>query len=180
MVKPGSQNYAHSWSICLSHAWLLKPVKWPQVVFCPSLYRVSSQCPSELSLLILVSRVKTYLLKVFCFRGSSCTCIFYSQYRYVRALGAMYMRLVGTSMDCYNYLEPLYNDYRKIRRRNKMGSEFSNLYLLNYLLENCCLDMLSCGVHNNLFEVSESQVTQITKNVCRLYLRYIVVLFAAR
>ena len=134
MVKPGSQNHAHSWSICLSYAWLLKPVKWPQVVFCPSLYRVSSQCPSELSLLILVSRVKTYLLKVFCFRGSSCTCIFYSQYRYVRALGAMYMRLVGTSMDCYNYLEPLYNDYRKIRRRNKMGSEFSNLYLLNYLL----------------------------------------------
>lgn len=42
-------------------------------------------------------------------------------YKYVRALGAMYMRLVGTSMDCYNYLEPLYNDYRKIRRRNKMG-----------------------------------------------------------
>ena len=34
------------------------------------------------------------------------------------------MRLVGTAMDCYNYLEPLYNDYRKIRRQNKMGSKF--------------------------------------------------------
>ena len=33
------------------------------------------------------------------------------------------MRLVGTSLDCYNYLEPLYNDYRKIRRKNKMGSK---------------------------------------------------------
>lgn len=42
-------------------------------------------------------------------------------YKYVRALGAMYMRLVGTSLDCYNYLEPLYNDYRKIRRKDKMG-----------------------------------------------------------
>ncbi|XP_067026326.1 pre-mRNA-splicing factor 38A-like [Acropora muricata] len=42
-------------------------------------------------------------------------------YKYVRALGAIYMRLVGTSLDCYNYLEPLYNDYRKIRRKNKMG-----------------------------------------------------------
>ena len=40
------------------------------------------------------------------------------------------MRLVGTSLDCYNYLEPLYNDYRKIRRKNKMGSKFSGLLLL--------------------------------------------------
>lgn len=41
--------------------------------------------------------------------------------RYVRALGAMYMRLVGTSLDCFNYLEPLFNDYRKLKKMNKNG-----------------------------------------------------------
>ncbi|XP_020892279.1 pre-mRNA-splicing factor 38A [Exaiptasia diaphana] len=43
-------------------------------------------------------------------------------YKYVRALGAMYMRLVGTSLDCYNYLEPLFNDYRKLKKKNKTGA----------------------------------------------------------
>uniref|UniRef100_A0A3P8Z1G4 Pre-mRNA-splicing factor 38A n=1 Tax=Esox lucius TaxID=8010 RepID=A0A3P8Z1G4_ESOLU len=40
---------------------------------------------------------------------------------YVRLLGAMYMRLTGTSVDCYKYLEPLYNDYRKIKCQNRNG-----------------------------------------------------------
>lgn len=42
-------------------------------------------------------------------------------FKYVRALGAFYMRLVGTSLDCYKYLEPLYNDYRKLRKQNRDG-----------------------------------------------------------
>jgi len=42
-------------------------------------------------------------------------------YKYVRALGAFYMRLVGTSIEVYKYLEPLYNDYRKVKRKDKMG-----------------------------------------------------------
>ncbi|XP_031561151.1 pre-mRNA-splicing factor 38A-like [Actinia tenebrosa] len=42
-------------------------------------------------------------------------------YKYVRALGAMYMRLVGTSLDCFNYLEPLFNDYRKLKKKNRNG-----------------------------------------------------------
>ena len=43
--------------------------------------------------------------------------------RYVRALGALYMRLVGTSLDCYKYLEPLYLDYRKLKMLNKLGGK---------------------------------------------------------
>ena len=35
-------------------------------------------------------------------------------FKYVGALGAFYLRLIGSSMDCYKYLEPLLNDYRKI------------------------------------------------------------------
>ncbi|XP_063677500.1 pre-mRNA-splicing factor 38A-like [Bolinopsis microptera] len=42
-------------------------------------------------------------------------------YKYVRCLGAYYLRLTGTAIDCYNYLEPLYNDYRKIKVKNRNG-----------------------------------------------------------
>ena len=48
--------------------------------------------------------------------------IFYSC-RYVRCLGAVYLRLVGETLEVYNYLEPLYNDYRKIKRKNRNGPE---------------------------------------------------------
>ncbi|KAF5739892.1 hypothetical protein HS088_TW12G01103 [Tripterygium wilfordii] len=39
------------------------------------------------------------------------------EYKYVRILGAFYLRLTGTDVDVYRYLEPLYNDYRKLRRK---------------------------------------------------------------
>eukprot|EP01138_Halocafeteria_seosinensis_P007250 gb/GECG01007413.1/.p1 GENE.gb/GECG01007413.1/~~gb/GECG01007413.1/.p1 ORF type:complete len:400 (+),score=44.55 gb/GECG01007413.1/:1-1200(+) len=42
-------------------------------------------------------------------------------YKYVRALGAFYLRLVGRPKDIYQYLEPLYNDYRKLRMRTPEG-----------------------------------------------------------
>ncbi|XP_053679773.1 pre-mRNA-splicing factor 38 [Anopheles nili] len=44
------------------------------------------------------------------------------EFKYVRALGAFYLRLTGSSLDCYKYLEPLYNDNRKLRKQNRMGS----------------------------------------------------------
>jgi pre-mRNA-splicing factor 38A len=43
-------------------------------------------------------------------------------FKYVRALGAYYLRLTGTSIDCYKYLEPLLNDYRKIRTQKRDGN----------------------------------------------------------
>lgn len=45
----------------------------------------------------------------------------YFDCRYVRLLGATYMRLTGTSVDCYKYLEPLYNDYRKVKMQKRDG-----------------------------------------------------------
>ncbi|XP_071952597.1 pre-mRNA-splicing factor 38A-like [Antedon mediterranea] len=42
-------------------------------------------------------------------------------FKYVRCLGAMYLRLIGESVEIYKYLEPLYNDYRKIRFQNNNG-----------------------------------------------------------
>ncbi|XP_065167787.1 pre-mRNA-splicing factor 38 [Atheta coriaria] len=44
------------------------------------------------------------------------------EFKYVRALGAFYMRLTGSSLDCYKYLEPLYNDNRKLRRQNRQAN----------------------------------------------------------
>jgi len=54
------------------------------------------------------------------------------EFKYVRALGAFYMRLVGTSVECYRYLEPLYNDYRKIRFQNKEGN-FEVIFMDDYI-----------------------------------------------
>lgn len=42
-------------------------------------------------------------------------------YKYVRLLGAFYLRLVGKALDVYAYLEPLYNDFRKVRVRSPEG-----------------------------------------------------------
>lgn len=44
-----------------------------------------------------------------------------SCHHWCNAAGAFYMRLVGRPIEVYNYLEPLYNDYRKLRMQNQDG-----------------------------------------------------------
>ncbi|XP_050356784.1 pre-mRNA-splicing factor 38 [Nymphalis io] len=56
------------------------------------------------------------------------------EFKYVRALGAFYMRLTGTSLDCYKYLEPLYNDNRKLRRQNRDG-QYELIHMDEYIDE---------------------------------------------
>lgn len=56
--------------------------------------------------------------------------------RYVRILGAFYLRLTGTDIDVYRYLEPLYNDYRKLRRKLGDGSK-------PFVLELCLSELRS-------------------------------------
>lgn len=56
------------------------------------------------------------------------------EFKYVRALGAFYLRLTGTSMDCYKYLEPLYNDNRKLRNQNRSG-QFEIMHMDEYIDE---------------------------------------------
>ncbi|KAG8464713.1 hypothetical protein KFE25_010081 [Diacronema lutheri] len=41
--------------------------------------------------------------------------------KYVRALAAFYLRLTGSAADVYAFIEPLYNDYRKLRARTPEG-----------------------------------------------------------
>ncbi|OMJ70103.1 hypothetical protein SteCoe_31997 [Stentor coeruleus] len=51
-----------------------------------------------------------------------------SNYKYLRALGCMYLRLVGKPDDIYLTLESLYNDYCKLRIKLPDGS-FSTTYM---------------------------------------------------
>jgi hypothetical protein len=62
--------------------------------------------------------------------------LLFSVSRYVRVLGAFYLRLTGTVADVYQYLEPLYNDYRKIRHKlsdGRMHQFFFTLVIINKL-----------------------------------------------
>ena len=76
-------------------------------------------------------------LSIFITFSDTYTCTYVvTIFRYVRALGALYLRIVGTSVECYKYLEPLYNDYRKIKYKNRQGSKnesFKNSALFIYL-----------------------------------------------
>lgn len=44
------------------------------------------------------------------------------EFKYLRVLGAFYLRLVGRPLEVYHSLEPLLNDYRRIRLRRPDGS----------------------------------------------------------
>ncbi|KAI6218632.1 Pre-mRNA-splicing factor 38 [Aphelenchoides fujianensis] len=59
-------------------------------------------------------------------------------YKYLRALAAMYIRLTFSSVEIYKCLELLYRDYRKLRYMNRMG-RFELLHMdefIDHLLRN--------------------------------------------
>ncbi|CAO3591591.1 unnamed protein product [Absidia cylindrospora] len=49
------------------------------------------------------------------------------EFKYLRALAAFYLRIVGQSKEIYQYLEPLLNDYRKLRVRVGSGYTLSHM-----------------------------------------------------
>lgn len=55
-------------------------------------------------------------------------------YKYVTALGAFYWRLTASAKDVYEVLEPLLNDYRKLRKR-KLNGEYEILYMDEFIEE---------------------------------------------
>ena len=44
------------------------------------------------------------------------------EFKYLRVLASFYLRLIGRAADVHRYLEPLLNDYRRIRARNPDGA----------------------------------------------------------
>merc|ERR1712168_1322229 len=89
-------------------------------------------------------------------------------YKYVRALGAFYMRLVGTSLECYKYLEPLYNDYRKMRQKEKVGDNAFSLTHMDEFIdqllheERCCDIMLPRIQKRHVLEENEELEARIS------------------
>lgn len=74
-----------------------------------------------------------------------------AEYKYLRALTAFYVRLTARSPNVYKKLEPLYNDYRKLRVRNPDGS-FSIIHMDEFI--ECLLNSES------LFELTLPPLTK--------------------
>ncbi len=48
-------------------------------------------------------------------------------FKYVRALGAFYLRLTGRPAEIYEQIEPMYNDFRKLRFRTPTGWKITHV-----------------------------------------------------
>ncbi|KAF6152455.1 hypothetical protein GIB67_035523 [Kingdonia uniflora] len=65
-------------------------------------------------------------------------------YKYVRILGSFYLRLTGVDSDVYQYLEPLYNDYRKLRQ--KLGDGRFSLTHVDEVIDELLTKDYSCDI----------------------------------
>lgn len=54
-------------------------------------------------------------------------------FRYVRALGALYLRLTRSDLDCYKHLEPLFKDMQELRHLNPGSSSFKILHMDEFI-----------------------------------------------
>ena len=63
------------------------------------------------------------------------------EFKYMRLLGALYMRMTASSLETYKYLEPLLNDYRKVRKMTKHG-HFELTYMDEVIDEMLTSDMV--------------------------------------
>ena len=63
------------------------------------------------------------------------------EFKYMRLLGALYMRITASSLETYKYLEPLLNDYRKVRKMTKHG-HFELTYMDEVIDEMLTSDMV--------------------------------------
>ena len=89
-----------------------------------------------------------------------------AQFKYLRVLGAFYLRMVGSPKDIYTYLEPLLNDYRKIAYRSMKGWELRHV---DDFVESLLHDELCCDVSlphlpkRHLLEESGSLPPRVSK-----------------
>jgi PRP38 family len=90
--------------------------------------------------------------------------------RYVRALGALYLRLVGKALEIYTYLEPLYNDFRKLRVRQGQGW---SLTTMDQFIESLLTQETVCDIalpfllaRDALVKNGSLEVSQVHRPVC--------------
>lgn len=94
------------------------------------------------------------------------------EFKYVRALGALYMRLTGTSLDCYKYLEPLFNDNRKLRRQSKQG-KFELVHMDEFidelLREERCCDVILPRIQKRHVLEENNELGKIVETICPFF-----------
>ena len=66
-------------------------------------------------------------------------------YKYIRALGAFYWRLISQAKDIYKDLEPLYSDYRRLVIRRGDSGAFETLHMDEFI-DNLLRDEAFCDV----------------------------------
>ena len=64
-------------------------------------------------------------------------------FKYVRALGIFYLRLTGRPAEIYEKLEPLYNDYRKLKFRNPTDWKLMHM---DEFVDELLTDERVCGI----------------------------------
>ncbi|KAJ8508548.1 hypothetical protein ONZ45_g9199 [Pleurotus djamor] len=65
------------------------------------------------------------------------------EFKYLRALSAMYIRMTFSAVDVYEILEPLLKDYRKIRYRNQTGY---NLTFMDEFVDSLLTEERVCDI----------------------------------
>jgi pre-mRNA-splicing factor 38A len=91
----------------------------------------------------------------------------YKQFKYLRAVAAMYVRLTFNALDVFETLEPLLNDYSKLRFR-QMNGQFTLTYMdefIDQLLteERVCELILPRLTRRDVLEEVEGLVPRISK-----------------
>eukprot|EP00536_Pseudo-nitzschia_multiseries_P006108 jgi/Psemu1/156909/gw1.126.95.1 len=66
-----------------------------------------------------------------------------THFKYLRALGAFYLRLTGRPQDIYEMLDPLYSDYSKLRYR---GVNEWKLLHVDEFIEELLTQPFCCGI----------------------------------
>lgn len=100
--------------------------------------------------------------------------LLFSMNRYVRVLGAFYLRLTGTVADVYQYLEPLYNDYRKIRHKLSDGrtthspSQDARFYVRPVITIQIGINIWACIYKDVSFFISEFTLTHVDEFIDEL------------
>lgn len=67
------------------------------------------------------------------------------EFKYVRALGCLYIRLTARPQTIYETLEPFYRDRRKLRRWNNATREWS-IQCMDELIHQLLMDTISVGI----------------------------------
>jgi hypothetical protein len=99
--------------------------------------------------------VRVHVLHATTNQPDSCTCMHLDDLSHIDpcVAGAFYMRLVGRPLEVYQYLEPLYNDYRKVYHNHCYPHQ---------------LEPWKCSVHCSFDPHSTEQHVGRTDNILRL------------